>query len=157
MKSMLATLIITIAIPSLAFPQTRGARAESDNRDEQMFRRLEREMFDATAGKPNPEAIDRLFADDYFSINHDGSAVNKQQLMAVLRSGQVLAERITSDEFRLRRYGDTAVVTGRSAYFAGGRKVGEVRHTQIWVRRRGRWQLVGWQGTPVGEENIKRL
>jgi hypothetical protein len=156
MKCILAALIITIALSAVAYSQTKTKQERSNNHDEQMFKRLEREMFDATEGKPNLEAVERIWADDFFSINHDGSAVNKQQMMVVLRSGQVLADRITSDEFRLRRYGNTVVVTGRSAYFTGGRKVGEVRHTQIWVKRSGRWQLVGWQGTPLGEVTINK-
>jgi hypothetical protein len=142
-------LILGIAIPAIALSQTRTTQA-SISRDEQMFRKLERQMFDATQGQPDLAAFDRIWADDFFSINHDGSAADKQQTMAFLRTGKVLAEKITSDEFRLRRYGDTAVITGRSAYFFGGQKVGEVRHTEIWAKRKGRWQLAGWQGTPLG-------
>ncbi len=29
---------------------------------------------------------------------------------------------------------DTAVITGRSTYFRGEQKVGDVRHTQVWVK-----------------------
>lgn len=145
MKLIFAALIITIAIPALAFAQIE--REQWDN-DEQMFRKLERGMFDAFEGKPNLKALGRLFADDYFSINADGKTANKQQAIEAVRRGYLQVDKITSEEFRLRRYGDTAVITGRSAYFKDGQKIGEVRHTQIWVKRNGHWQLLGWQGTP---------
>ncbi len=146
MKQILAAFIITIAIPALAFAQIETNRAD---KDEQMFRKLEREMFDAFEGKPNLDALERFYADDFFTINADGKTANKQQSLEVLRSGQFQVDKITSDEFRLRRFGDMAVITGRSAYFKNEQKVGRVRHTQIWVKRNGRWQLLGWQGTGV--------
>jgi hypothetical protein len=149
MNRMLLALVLTVAIPAIALSQTTAKMASSDSNEEQMFRQLERQMFDATQGKADLAAFDRIWADDFFSINHDGSTVDKQQTLAFLRTGKFLAEKITSDEFRLRRYGDSAVITGRSTYFVGGQKVGDVRHTQVWIKRNGRWQLVGWQGTPI--------
>ncbi|MFN2452610.1 MAG: DUF4440 domain-containing protein [Pyrinomonadaceae bacterium] len=145
MKQILAAFIITVAISAFAFAQIETKRTD---KDEQMFRKLERKMFDAFEGKPNLEALEQFFADDYFTINADGKTANKQQTLEAMRSRQFQVDKIESDEFLLRRYGDTVVITGRSAYFKGGQKVGEVRHTQIWVKRSGRWQLSGWQGTP---------
>jgi hypothetical protein len=134
MKHAFLTLLFGLAIPAYASSQIKTV--SSSGHDEQLFRKLEREMFDATQGKPDLVAFGRIWADDFYSINHDGSAVDKQQTAAVLKAGQFFAEKITSDDFKLRRYGDTAVVTGRSSYFVGGAKVGEVRHTQIWVKRK---------------------
>lgn len=145
MKQILAAFIITIAIPALAFAQIETKQAD---KDEQAFRKLERGMFDAFEGKPNLDALERFFSDDFFSINADGKTDNKQQTLEALRSGKFQVDKITSDEFRLRRNGDTAVITGRSLYFKNGQNVGEVRHTQIWIKHNGRWQLLGWQGTP---------
>lgn len=144
MKQILAVFIIIIAIPSLASAQIETKQA---GKDERMFRQLEREMFEAFEGEPNFDALERLYADDFFTINADGKTANKQQTLEALRSGQFQVDQITSDEFRLRRFGNMAVVTGRSAYFKNGQIAGEVRHTQIWIKRSGRWKLLGWQGT----------
>jgi hypothetical protein len=152
-KQILAVPMIVITFAALSFSQTNAEQV--GRKDEQMFRKLERAMFDATEGKPDLKAVDRIWADDFFSINHDGSSLNKQQTMDFMRAGHILADRITSDEFRLRRYGSTAVITGRSAYFMNGHRLGEVRHTQIWTRRKGRWQLAGWQGTPLEQAGSK--
>jgi hypothetical protein len=145
MKLIFAALIITIAVPALTFAQIETKQADNDER---IFRKLERELFDAFEGKPDLETLERFFAEDYFSINADGKTANKQQSLEAVRSGYLQVDKITSDEFRLCRYGDTAVITGSSAYFKDGKKIGEVRHTQIWVKRKGQWQLAAWQGTP---------
>lgn len=146
MKLIFTAIIIITAISSAAFAQI---ETKTTDRDEKMFRNLERSMFDAFEGKPNLEALERLFTDDYFSINADGKTANKQQALEALRRGYLRVDKITSEEFRLRRFGDTAVINGRSAYFKDGKKIGEVRHTEIWVKRDGNWRLLGWQGTPI--------
>lgn len=70
----------------------------------------------------------------------------------MLVAGQFPVEKITTDDFRVRRYSGTAVITGRSAYFSGGQKLWEVRHTQVWAHLNDRWQLVSWQGTTMPPE-----
>ena len=120
---------------------------------EETFRSLERELFNAYGKQPDLEAIDRLYADSFLAINADGSVTDKGQVIEFLKSGLWPSDRITSDEFRVRRYGDVAVITGRSTYFKEGQKVGAVRHTQVWAKLDGRWRLVGWQGTSLPDED----
>jgi hypothetical protein len=67
----------------------------------------------------------------------------------MLGAGQFPVERITTDDFKVRTYLGTAIVTGRSAYFIGGKKAWEVRHTQVWVDQGGHWRLANCQGTSV--------
>ena len=119
---------------------------------EKMFMELEREMFAAHEGTPDLRAIERLYADDFFSINADGRVVDKPGWLAMLKAGQFPVETITTDEFKLRQYSGTAVVTGRSAYFHAGKKLWQVRHTQVWTNLHDRWQFVSWQGTSVPNE-----
>ena len=114
-----------------------------------MFRRLERELFAAHEGTPDLAAIDRLYAEDFLSTNADGRVVDKQGWLDMLRAGQFPVERITTDDFKVRQYSGMAIVTGRSAYFNGGKRMWEVRHTQVWVDQSGYWRLVSWQGTAV--------
>ena len=119
---------------------------------EELFRRLERELFAAHEGTPDLGTIDRLYADDFLSTNADGRVVDKQGWLDILRAGQFPVDKITTDDFRVRMYSGTAIVTGQSAYHYGGKKFGVVRHTQVWANRNGGWQLVCWQGTSVPAE-----
>src|SRR5262245_38343418 len=117
--------------------------------NDEMFRELERELFAAHEGTPNLATIDRLYADDFISTNADGRVVNKQGWLDILKAGQFPVEKITTDDFKVRQYSGTAIITGRSAYFSGGKKLWTVRHTQVWANLGSRWRLVGWQGTSV--------
>jgi hypothetical protein len=116
---------------------------------DELFRALERELFGAHEGSPDLATIDRLYADDFLSTNADGRVVDKQGWLGILKAGQFPVDKITTDDFKVRRYSGTAIVTGRSAYHYAGKKVGEVRHTQVWANTNDRWQLVSWQGTCV--------
>jgi hypothetical protein len=122
------------------------------NAHDELFIRLERELFAAHEGSPDLAAIERLYADDFLSTNADGRVVDKQGWLDFLRAGQFPVDRITTDDFKVRTYSSTAIVTGRSAYHCGGQKLAEVRHTQVWANTNGRWQLVSWQGTSVPRE-----
>jgi len=114
---------------------------------EETFRKLERELFAAHEGTPDLATIDRLYADDFLATNADGRVVDKKGWLEMLRAGQFVVEKITTDDFKVRQYSETAIVTGSSAYCFGGKKLWEVRHTEVWAKLAGRWQLVNWQGT----------
>lgn len=121
---------------------------------DEFFRKLERELFDACEMPGDEEAIDRLYASDFLSINADGSYSDKQEALEVIEAGRFpVTEKIVNDETRVRRFGGTAVITGRSKWVdPEGERTTVVRHTQIWVWRDGDWQMVGWQGTPLPGE-----
>lgn len=116
------------------------------------FKELERELFAAHEGTPDLATIDRLYADDFLSTNADGRVVDKQGWLDMLKAGQFPVDKITTDDFKVRKYSGTAIITGRSAYHYGGKKLWEVRHTQVWANPSGRWQLVSWQGTSLPPE-----
>ena len=106
--------------------------------DEELFRRLEVELFAAHEGVPDLGAIARLYADDFFSTNADGRVVNKAQWIDMLRTGRFAVDRIAASDFKVRRFGVVAVVTGRSRYVREGHPIWDVRHTQVWAQIDGR-------------------
>jgi hypothetical protein len=121
--------------------------------NDQMFRELERELFAAHEGTPDLGTIARLYADDFLSTNADGRVVDKQGWLDILKAGRFPVDKITTDDFKVRQYSGAAVITGRSAYYVGGKKLFQVRHTQVWANPSGRWQLVSWQGTSEPSES----
>ena len=136
----IVSLFVGLAIPGLPAEIT-AEQAE--------FRQLEKTMFEAIVRR-DLTAVARNWADDFLSTNHDGTVVDKAQWIEAIRSGQwPPVDDIKASDFRLRRFGDTAIITGRSDYFISGQLVGAVRHTQVWLKRKGRWQMVSWQGTPI--------
>ena len=63
-------------------------------------------------------------------------------------------ESLVADEIKVRVYGDTALVTGRSIA-KGKDQHGTMdehrRWTRVLVRRDGRWQFVHFHGTPIAK------
>ena len=112
---------------------------------------LDREFFDALIA--NVETVERLLAEDFSLIDVlSGTEVTKLDLLTVLRSGQLKFEKINLLNSRVRLYQDTALVTGSTEM--SGRIANEPfsalsRYTHVYVRLRGRWYLVGAQGTQI--------
>jgi peptidylprolyl isomerase len=125
--------------------QTVGAEAE--------LKRLEREWFDAVV-KGDAETLNRILADDFTALNDDGGFINKAQMTEMSKAGLVKLDEIKSDEFKLRLYGNTAVVTGRATYIRDQKPLGQSNHIEIWVKRAGaagklRWQATSWVSMPI--------
>lgn len=125
--------------------QTVSAEAE--------LKRLEREWFDAVV-KGDAETLNRILADDFAALNDDGSLINKAKMTEMLQAGLVKLDEIKSDEFKLRLYGNTAVVTGRATYIRNQKPLGQSSHIEIWAKRPGvagrpRWQAVSWVSIPI--------
>jgi FKBP-type peptidyl-prolyl cis-trans isomerase len=153
------TLTLLLLASGFAFSQTRGQRTAPSRRGataaastatvEAELKRLEREWFDAVV-KGNKVVLERLLADDFVGIGNDAEQVNKAQLIAEVAAAGV--DEFKSEDVKVRLYGNTAVITGRGSYIKNGSKLGEDRHTEVWVKRpdaagKARWQAVSWQTT----------
>ncbi len=115
----------------------------------------ERRFFRALAG-PDLEELDKIMADDCVMIDlMRGGETPKDALLQGLRSGQAKFEEIEPAEVRVRRYGSTAVVTGRTEMRV---RIGETpfaassRYTHVYVEQQGRWRMVAAQGTRIAED-----
>lgn len=101
--------------------------------------------------------LDQILADDFVLIEvMGGSEVSKSSLLGAIESGELKFETIEPADGRVRLYGTTAVVTGRTHMSA---RLGETafairsRYTHVYVEQEGRWQLVTAQGTQIAEES----
>lgn len=115
---------------------------------EAQLKKLEREWFAAVV-KNDAATLKRIFADDFTAISSDGTFVNKAEMVAMFSSGKFKLDEIRSDEFKVRLYGMTAVVTGRSTYIREGKPLGTSSHTEVWVKRAGVWKAVSWASIPL--------
>lgn len=93
----------------------------------------------------DPEAIGRYMADDWIIIGSDGRMGDKATFLELVRSGALTHEVMTSEDFQVRVYGDTAVVTSRGV--SGGRYQGQAfrereRVSCVFVRQDGQWRCV---------------
>ncbi len=155
MKHIFLIIVALLLIVSAAFGQTKPARTGQAKTvsapatgAEAQLKKLERDWFTAIV-KKDAAVLNRIFGDDFTAINSDGSLVTKAGMLEMVKSGKVQLDDIRSEEFKLRLYGLTAVVTGRSTYIRTDKPLGTSTHTEVWVKRAGMWKAVSWVSIPL--------
>src|SRR5919198_6649516 len=111
---------------------------------EEELLKLEEEFAEAIV-KNDPEAIGRLVADDWIIVDPNGEIVDRTRFFEVIKSGALTHEMMESEDFRVRVYGDSAVVTAITSTkgkFLGREFSTQERATDVFVNRDGRWQCV---------------
>jgi len=91
------------------------------------------------------EKIGRYMADDWTIVGSDGSVGDKATFLGLVKSGALSHDVMTSEDFKVRVYGDTAVVTARGV--SGGKYQGQAfreveRSSCVFVRQAGQWRCV---------------
>lgn len=95
-------------------------------------------------------ALAPLLGDDLTYIHSSGQRETKSEFLETVRSGAIRYRRIEPSQRATRRYGSVVIVTGiaRVSIESGGQdRVLSLRHTSVYAKRRGAWQLVSWQST----------
>ena len=93
----------------------------------------------------DPDAIGEFMAEDWVIIGADGLEIDKASFLALVRSGALTHDTMTSEDLSVRTYGDTAVVFSRGV--SGGRFHDHPfreyeRASSVFVKRGGRWRCV---------------
>jgi len=157
LKRILSIALLVLVAAQPIFTQTRNRAAGQGKvikpaAAEAELKRLEREWFDAVV-KGDAEALKRILADDFAALNDDGSFINKAKMIELSQAGLVKLDEIKTDEFNLRLYGNTAMVTGRATYIRDQKPLGQSSHIETWVKRADagkiRWQAVSWVSMPI--------
>ena len=157
MKNALPIVALVIAAALGASAQTPDTKPKPapakpvDGSVEQTLMKIERDGLAALL-KKDIAAFGRIFADDAVVITPDGSAQTKAQLLADVKSGDLVVESSEISDMKVRAYGDTAVVTyvtTDKGKFKGQDISGRYRWTDVFVRRAGTWQVVAGHGTPI--------
>ena len=138
MRALLLCLALVISLPALA---------ETD---------AELLALDATWNelrmKPDVAGLDRILADDWMLTHSDGRVQYKADYLDELRTSTRRNQGIGNEDLRVRRYGDTMVVTGASVQSGisnGQPWSGRFRFTRTWVKRDGAWIMVASHSSRV--------
>ncbi len=114
------------------------------------------EEFDRAVVARDLTAYERIYSDDLIFTSFDGTVSDKAKEIARVRSSSTPFESGKSDDVRVKVYGNTAVITGR--FTAKGMSNGKPfsfveRCTAVFVKRKGRWQMVAEHATEVRPRN----
>ena len=116
--------------------------AVADDGDE--IRRLDREIGVATWTGDSVWFEENL-AEDYMLITPNGLTKNKRDVIRELATPGIKMDPYEPTEVHVRMYNDAAVVTGRMLQrftLAGIRYANDLRYTDVYVKRKGKWTLV---------------
>ena len=97
--------------------------------------------------------VEKQTADDYMFINMFGQVTDKKQLVEAMKSGGLKLTADDLSDLKVRVYGNTAVVTGKSdikGTMGGKDATGQSMFTRVFVKKGGKWQTVALQQTKVG-------
>ena len=151
MKRSVIVAALVLAMQVLLIAQVQDAKTETSS-VEQQIRKLEEVSREATL-KNDAVVLDQLLADSWMNTNAIGT---KAQLMEILKTSPFNITSIENDDVKVRVYGDTAVVTGRSKSTRAARDnalvTGQVRFTRVYTKQSGRWQVVAAQSTPITQQ-----
>jgi ketosteroid isomerase-like protein len=149
MRRTLVILVLTAA--SIAPGQAQNAPRASRKTVDQIIRHVDQERIQAQIGA-DAAALDRIYADDFIGIGPSGVVRTKSQVIADFTSGNLRFQSITTDDVRVRVYGNTAVETGRSTMIGqdGAKPVPrDNRFTRVWVKQQRGWRLVSNHYSPL--------
>jgi uncharacterized protein (TIGR02246 family) len=113
---------------------------------EQEVRNLNTEEINAFLAK-DPEALARLWSDEFVVTNPLNKFVKKQDVLGMVRSGMLAFTSYERQVEYVRVYGDTVIVAGSETVNWAGRmpnagKTDHLRFTAVWMKQNGRWQEV---------------
>ena len=121
-------------------------RAQTPDSVEKQLTDLRAQLNDALLRKDRA-FMERTLADEYYCIHSNGIATTKREEITAWMAMTAYSAVQTTDH-HVRVYGTVAIVNGRTANkTAEGRPAPASVFTDLFVKRDGRWQLVGCQAT----------
>lgn len=121
----------------------------TDQQTEQEIRRQEARRFEAIV-RGDVAALEQILSDDLTYTHATGVFETKAEFIGKMKSGQLKYEAFAPEDIRVRVYGTTGVVTGlaRVKVQVKGEPLSfQLRFTDVYVKKDGRWQMVAWQAT----------
>ena len=129
-----------------------SAFASSDVREE--IKRIEEDRNQAIL-RGDIATLDRMTSEDYTFITLRGELRTKAEILRGFKSGSFKYESREISDLKIRVYGNTAIVTGRSIQKGvenGKDYSGDYRFTRVYVKRPERWLTVALQTTLIDKK-----
>ena len=144
---LLALLAVAALVPTMA------VAAENRERDVAELTRLS-DAWDKAIIRKDEKAIADNMAEDFRQIDPRANLETKKSFVAGILDPKLTIDPYTVEEFEVRLYGDTALLSGRT--HMTGKYDGEVfesnyRYIDIYVRKGGVWKIVSVQITALPE------
>ncbi len=94
--------------------------------------------------KGDKKTAGAMVADDYVGTTQAGAIEDKSKYLSEIA---VNADMVRSDDYKVRIFGKTAIMTHR-ATVEGVRNI-KIRSTHVWMKRGGKWVIVAHHGSRI--------
>lgn len=140
-----------LALHGCAFP---GASAVSDPRGAASVLAAQADAWDKAIVRKDRNAIEANMAADFRQIDGAGNIETKQSFVDGLVAPELAIDPYTVEDFDIRLYGDTAVLSGRTRMtgrYQGKPFASHYRYIDIYHHQQGRWKIVSVQITKLAD------
>lgn len=123
----------------------------AQNKKELELKALELQRFEAMTKKDLP-FLEHVLADDLTYNHSNGLAENKSEHIEHIKTGALVYQTMQPEEVNVRIYKKTAVLNGlvNVAGMLKDRAFSvRLRYTDVYVKRKGKWQLVAWHSVKI--------
>ncbi|HYE72519.1 MAG TPA: nuclear transport factor 2 family protein [Blastocatellia bacterium] len=145
MKTILFTILL-FALSVIAPAQANAVKQPPQDSIEEELKQIETSRTQAIKAG-DVKTLDKIYADDFAGVASGGRAVNKGQLMELFKRVDPRVT-FTTDDLKVRLFGETGIVTGRvTGKMQAGEVVSAFSYLHVYVKREGRWQMVAGQST----------
>jgi len=152
MKRHILMAVVLVALASFAISQNNHAcPVPDDTGTNAEILELEKERNQAIISG-DATALERMTSEDYTFITLRGELRTKAEIVQGFKTGVFHYESRQISDLKVRVYGTSAVVTGRSIQKGsenGKDYSGDYRFTRVYVKQDGRWQTVALQTTLI--------
>jgi hypothetical protein len=137
MKRILFVGLIVLATATLAAAQYKAGSTEQKLIDMD-------KAWTAAELKGDKAAAGAFVADDYRGTMPDGSFETKAQYLDTLKA---TSDMDMADDYNVRMFGDTAIMTHRGT--VTGKDPSVYRSTHVWMKRNGKWQIIAHHSSEI--------
>jgi uncharacterized protein (TIGR02246 family) len=151
MQRLTLFIVLTLLLSGMARAQATAASAAADEEVKKEVLKLEEER-DQALMRNDADWFERVFADDIDYIGASGRSSTKAQIVDEIRSRARKWQAVRHDDYKVRVYGDTAVVSYRSdstMEYQGKVTTTLARTTDVYVKQGGQWRDVVHQVTAL--------
>jgi ketosteroid isomerase-like protein len=121
-------------MPSTTEPAETSTRAQSDL----STLRLLNQEFIRAVGASDAAWFDQHLSSDFVNSNPDGTLSERAGFLHRVAQPSAVSQ-LRADDVRIRLFGDSALIHGRTLYIKGNGEPGAGRYTDVWARIDGAW------------------
>jgi len=143
MKHTIPLLLLAMAVLASGQAQKNTA-VRGTNATTEALINLENHWVDALV-KADTATLNSIFVDTYVDTDEHSHRSDKQDVLSVLKSGELKIASIKLSDLHVYVYGDAAVVTGsalQAGNFKGQPLTAAIIFTDTFIRQNGKWRAV---------------